>query len=136
IIAQKRNRLKELMLDHTLARTSWRIQQSKQDLDYLTGRLQEGITGFITKKDDILKLLSTRLDLLSPLKILGRGYILAYNSSGQVVNSVYKVQENEQLSLRFKDGFVDCGVQKIRKSGESYGRTNQTGNAEFRNGNC
>lgn len=123
LIEKKRKQIKELMLDQALARTSWRLVQSRQDLDNLCCRLQEGITGFITKRDGILKLLSTQLDLLSPLKILGRGYALAYNSGGEVINSVHKVREGEQLSLRLKDGIVDCAVKKLRQSGEGNAQT-------------
>jgi exodeoxyribonuclease VII large subunit len=113
IITQKRHSVKDFLLDKTLSRTSWRIEQSKQDLDILSMRLQEGMTGFVSKKDGILKLLSAKLDLLNPLNILGRGYTLAYNSEGEVLSSVNQVRIGDKLSLRLRDGVVDCNVRKV-----------------------
>lgn len=113
IITKKRHSVKDLLLDKTLSRASWRIAQSKQDLDILSVRLQEGMTGFIAKKDGILRLLSAKLDLLSPLNILSRGYALASNSEGEVLSSVNQVSVGDKLSLRLKDGTIDCNVRKV-----------------------
>lgn len=121
LIERKRHKVKENMLDQALARTSWRLEQSRQDLDILSTRLQEGLTGFITERDGILKLLSAKLDLLSPLNILGRGYTLAFTAEGKVLNSVNQVNKGEPLSLRFRDGLVDCRVRKVIKSEDNNG---------------
>ncbi len=45
------------------------------------------MTGFLADKNGILKLLTAKLDLLSPLTILGRGYSLAYGSKGNLLRS-------------------------------------------------
>lgn len=119
LIERKRSKVKEVMLDQALARTSWRLEQSRQDLDILSNRLQEGMTGFITERDGILRLLSAKLDLLSPLNILGRGYTLAYNSAGKILGSVNQVTEGDKLSLELKDGRLDCKVSKVTRRGSN-----------------
>jgi len=75
--------------------------------------LQEGITGFINDRSGILKLASAKLDLLSPLQTLSRGYSLAYDSQGKVIRSVGQVKKKEELRLRIRDGTVECEVRNV-----------------------
>lgn len=122
VIEGKRHRVKELMLDKALTKTSWRLERSRQDLDLLFSRLQEGMTGFLTERDGILQLLSAKLDLLSPLAILGRGYALSYDMKGQVLRTVDQLSEHDQLLLKLSDGQVDCQVRKVIKREQAENR--------------
>lgn len=115
ILDQKRHLVAELMSDRTLAGTTWRLEQSRQEVDILSMRLQDGMTGFLTDRNGILSLLSAKLDLLSPLSILGRGYALAYTSTGEVLKETKQVQAGDNLQLRIKDGKIDCQVKTIRE---------------------
>jgi len=112
ILDQKRHLVAELMSDRTLARTTWRLEQSRQEVDMLSMRLQDGMTGFLTGRNGILSLLSAKLDLLSPLNILGRGYALAYTSTGEVLKETKQVKTGDDLRLRIQDGTIDCRVKK------------------------
>ncbi len=57
--------------------------------------------------NDIIK----TLDLLSPLKIMMRGYALVYHED-QLVKSVKSVEVGDELHLRMKDGTVVTTVEK------------------------
>ncbi len=116
VLERKKQRVHQLMTDHTLARLNWKLENARQEVDLLSMRMQEGMTGFITDKNGILKLLSAKLDLLSPLSILGRGYTLAYTPKGEVLHSVKSVKTGDDLLLRMKDGLVDCKVEVVRES--------------------
>jgi exodeoxyribonuclease VII large subunit len=116
ILDRKRHRLQEIMAEDSLARPGWIIEQSRQDLDVLTQHLQEAMTGFVTERNDILKLLSAKLDLLSPLAILGRGYSLAYDEQGRVIKSVQQIKEGDLLALKFGEGAAACRVRKIENN--------------------
>ena len=48
--------------------------------------------------------LAGRLDALSPLRVLARGYAVAFDERGHVVASVTKVQPGERLRVRLHDG--------------------------------
>ncbi|NLI93550.1 MAG: exodeoxyribonuclease VII large subunit [Peptococcaceae bacterium] len=113
VLERKRHRLQELMTDSRLARPGWIIERSRQDLDVLSQQLHEAITGFVADKNGILKLLSAKLDLLSPLAILGRGYTLAYDSEGSVLKTVRQIKEGDSLSLRLRDGSASCRVNRV-----------------------
>ncbi|KUO58898.1 MAG: exodeoxyribonuclease VII large subunit [Gracilibacter sp. BRH_c7a] len=113
ILEKKKRKVEELRSSSVLARPTWRLEQSRQELDSVSGRLQEGITGFINDRSGILKLASAKLDLLSPLQTLSRGYSLAYDSQGKVIRSVGQVKKKEELRLRIRDGTVECEVRNV-----------------------
>ena len=53
---------------------------------------------------------AARLEDLSPLSILGRGYALAKNKEGKLVSSISTVAEGEALELTVADGLINCTV--------------------------
>lgn len=109
-LQQKRGLLKELAGRSSLQNPYWRLSQSRQELDVLASRLQGNMTGFLADKNGILKLLTAKLDLLSPLTILGRGYSLAYGSKGILLRSVEDVNLEEDIRVRFVQGSIMCRV--------------------------
>ena len=57
-----------------------------------------------------LSALSGRLDALSPLKILERGYALARDPSGRVLKRVAQFAPGAEFQLRVSDGDVAARV--------------------------
>ncbi len=60
-------------------------------------------------------LAAARLNDLSPLAILGRGYAIARSSRGDVVKSVKHTFPDESLSVVLHDGIVDCQVKQVQE---------------------
>jgi exodeoxyribonuclease VII large subunit len=54
--------------------------------------------------------LAGRLDALSPLRVLARGYAVAFDERGHAVISVTQVQPGERLRLRLHDGELSAQV--------------------------
>lgn len=104
-----------------------------RELDRLASRLPESAKGF-ADKEHALVLVSARLqnegrtllrghtsdiarfaaslDALSPLKVLGRGYAIAYGEDG-VRTSARAYQEGDALRVRFADGDVHATVTGV-----------------------
>ena len=61
--------------------------------------------------------LAARLDNLSPLKTMMRGYSVVEDEQGNVVPSSQSLKENQAISIRMKDGRVEAKVCTIRKEG-------------------
>lgn len=55
-------------------------------------------------------LMAARLHDLSPLKTLARGWSIAYDEQGAVVQSVTQVKPGDRVSVRVKDGLIDTNV--------------------------
>lgn len=115
LLERKRKVLDEIKMNPVLSRPAWRIDKSRQELDHLFARLQEGITGFLSEKSGILRLTSAKLDLLSPLQILARGYSLAYDSQGKVIKTIDQVNTGETIDLKIQDGSIGCIVSSTRR---------------------
>jgi exodeoxyribonuclease VII large subunit len=109
-LQQKRNKVEALAGRASMQNPSWRLAQSRQELDVLAGKLQGSMTGFVADKNGILKLLTAKLDLLSPLAILGRGYSIAYGPKGNLLHSARDVNLDEEIKVRLSQGSIACRV--------------------------
>lgn len=109
-IERKRQHLAGIANKGPLRDPFWRIDQNRQRLDTLHMRLQEGMTRFVNEKNGILKLLAAKLDLLSPLTILGRGYSLAYDEEGKLLRSAAHVELQDQIYVQLSEGRLSCKV--------------------------
>ncbi|WP_408006710.1 exodeoxyribonuclease VII large subunit [Pseudalkalibacillus sp. A8] len=58
-----------------------------------------------------------KLNALSPLSIMERGYSLAYDQgTDNLIKSVKQVQPGDQVTVRLKDGKLDCQVWGLEES--------------------
>ena len=89
-----------------------RVQDEYVRLDKVIKRIET----LITKKEKDLKIktveLITKIDALSPLKILTRGYVVTENK-GVIVKSVNQVKVNDEIDIKFSDGSVKTKVLKV-----------------------
>ena len=61
-----------------------------------------------------LALAAARLDDLSPLAVLARGFSIARDGSGAVVRSVEAVAPGDALAVTVADGELDCLIRASR----------------------
>lgn len=60
-------------------------------------------------------MLAASLDALSPLKVLGRGYSVAKDTTGQLLRSIEQTEVGQAITVTLGDGSLDCTVDGIRK---------------------
>jgi exodeoxyribonuclease VII large subunit len=65
-----------------------------------------------------LAALAGRLNALSPLATLERGYAAAYGADGATLSSVADFGDGDAFTLRLRDGEVDATARRIRAAGE------------------
>lgn len=65
-----------------------------------------------TKYDRII----TALQALSPLKIMERGYSLAYTGEHRLIKSIKQVKNNEPIQVQLTDGSLLCKVEDIKEN--------------------
>ena len=63
----------------------------------------------IDKKSNKYLQLVSKLEALSPLKTLQRGYTMA-KIDGSIISSCKKIKKGDKLSITFRDGEVDTEV--------------------------
>lgn len=84
----------------------------QQSVDYLTRRLEQGMRHVIARESAHLANLAARLDNLSPLATLARGYsICTARDSGQVLSDSSEVNTGDKLAVRLYQGLLHCIVE-------------------------
>ncbi len=105
-----RLRYEKCMANRVFKEPLQKINERYITIDMKIKQMQNSITNKV--KDNKTKMIEliTKLDTLSPLKTLARGYSLTTDTSGKVVNSVTKIQKNDELIIRFQDGSTNVKV--------------------------
>lgn len=96
--------------------------QQRQRLDLLTNRLQTGIRHQLQLRREQFGIRAARLDALSPLRVLGRGYAVVYKEE-QAVSSVDVIERGDTVRVRMADGELLCSVEDIQEKEDHDGRT-------------
>jgi exodeoxyribonuclease VII large subunit len=55
-----------------------------------------------------LSLAAGKLDTLSPLGVLGRGYAIAFDNKGRVIRRAGDVATGDRVKVRVSEGEIDC----------------------------
>jgi len=80
-------------------------------LDRNGDRLVRCVESRLEKSGALLTAHSARLDALSPLRVLARGYAVARAADGQVLKRVAQLPGGKEFRLRVSDGEIDARVQ-------------------------
>lgn len=89
------------------------IDELRQRTDDYLHRAQRGFEMGALSKRKAYESLVAKLDALSPLKVLSRGFALATDTEGSVVRSVKSLSAGDRLTLRLADGGAECMVQEV-----------------------
>lgn len=109
--------LSQLMLRPCIAKPETLLEGAKTRLEQNKTRLLNATnqTQFTHKAK--LSELSAKLDALSPLKVLSRGYSLVTQNSKSV--SAKELSADDEISIRFWDGTVEAKVTSKKGSGKN-----------------
>ncbi|MCH2465835.1 MAG: exodeoxyribonuclease VII large subunit [Gemmatimonadetes bacterium] len=108
---------RKTMMDNALSRLGLRIerrvQSAQQMLDHDFGRLQNRVRGILDRGRQRLIGVEGKLDALSPLATLRRGYSVARTGDGQILKSVRDFVKGDSFTLRVSDGEVIAEAKEI-----------------------
>ena len=75
-------------------------------------RLQQAVTGLTRQEEKRLAILAGKLQALSPLATLARGYSICTTADGKkVITNAANVKIGCRLALRLQKGVLDCVVK-------------------------
>ncbi len=93
--------------------TSVRIARARRDVEGLSLRLSRALERRLAAERGELARAASRLDALSPLAVLSRGYAIATTDAGRAVRSATEVSPGERLRVRVHDGAIVTQVVSI-----------------------
>jgi exodeoxyribonuclease VII large subunit len=92
------------------------LQQRRKSLEMLRDRLSSAATHQISLKKQHFIGCTSKLDALSPLKVLTRGYALTQREDGQVIRSVQQVHLDDRICVTLGDGRITAEVREVKEN--------------------
>ena len=86
------------------------LDQKRKNLQLLQNRLVSAENNAIHRRKQTFIGLTAKLDAMSPLKVLTRGYAMAETHDGTVLRSVDQVQKNDTIKVTLSDGHLIAAV--------------------------
>jgi len=86
-------------------------------LAQLEGRLRHAAAGETVRRRRAVQALAGRLESLSPLACLARGYSICTLPSGEIVTRARQVAPGAAVSVRLGEGSLGCRVEEVRGPG-------------------
>ena len=113
-VERARERLARLAHSTDKSRILTLLDNRRQSLIYLDEKSRFLANGVLNKAREVLSKNAARIDALSPLSTLSRGYSIA-EKNGKTVKSVNELKVGDTVSLRVFDGNARLNVMEIRK---------------------
>ena len=108
-----RKRLNDIAGKRVFASPLGYFDEKRMMLDYLSERFRTIAEKQLTVQNHRLANAAARLDAMSPLKVLGRGYAIALDDSQTAVRSAETLHPGDRLCVRFAAGSAQCEVQSV-----------------------
>ena len=114
-VESARERLRSIEQSYALRNPEERIAGLRQRLDDLSSRLTPAGERKLAMAREKMAALAGRLESLSPLKVLLRGYsVTQHECDGRVIRSVADVSAQESIQTRVSDGMIVSRVEATK----------------------
>lgn len=94
-------------------------EAEKLSLEQRTTMLTKLMQQALQKKQWEFQHKLTKIDGLSPLKIMNRGYSLAYQQDGTIIKSVDQAKEGDTIQVHLQDGQIACEIQEVKERNDN-----------------
>ena len=110
-----RQKLGTLSSSHCLKSPMGYLEQRREMLGNLTARLAgAGKTDMLRKRQRYVAL-TAKLDAMSPLKVLVRGYSMVQKEDGTIVRSASQLTSGNRISVSFSSGSISATVDEVKE---------------------
>ena len=92
------------------------LDQKRKTLELLNSRLISNQKSTLDKKKQRFVGLTAKLDAMSPLKVLTRGYAMASTEDGSVLRSVRQVKTGDCVNVSLGDGSLRACVTDVKEN--------------------
>lgn len=111
-LRERRERVARLARSRVLAQPLRPIQEARQRLDEWVTRLEAAFARALSDRRTALAHLAARLESLSPLGTLARGYAVATTLEGAVIRRLEAAPPGSAILVRVSDGSLGCRVEE------------------------
>lgn len=111
---QRQKSLDVMMAKKCLSSPLFFVEEQGMRLDYLTRRFASAAQNGLANGNRRLTAAAAKLDALSPLKVLSRGYAIPHRGDS-VIHSVKDVAVDDRLQIQVSDGVIGCRVTEAKE---------------------
>ena len=112
-----RQQLRMLSASPVLQSPTGSIEQRRNQLSLAYNRLLSSHRQILHQRRQKYVALTAKLDAMSPLKVLTRGYAMAQKEDGSVIQSIHQLSEGDALRVTVSDG----SFRAVVSNGKEYG---------------
>lgn len=112
-ISNTRNNLKYIQTKLNLYNPINQLNTKKQYSDELYTRLNDAFNSLFTNRKHMLAIYAEKLNGLSPLNKISKGFAYFTNDKGEAINSVKQVNVGDDVMLTIKDGQIKAKTYDI-----------------------
>ncbi|MBR4873684.1 MAG: exodeoxyribonuclease VII large subunit [Clostridia bacterium] len=120
-IETDRSRLKLLRESGVLSGAAPMLNEKRMMLLYMEKNLDGVLRNTVTRSSTALSGVAARLEALSPLSVLARGYSVVTDADGASVRSISRVKVEDDISVRVSDGTLVATVKSVQKEKKQRG---------------
>ncbi|MBI4368581.1 MAG: exodeoxyribonuclease VII large subunit [Candidatus Omnitrophica bacterium] len=113
LLASKREALDHLKESYTFRQPLVYVHQLSQRADELLRQMQNYLKGIIQEKRQSFRNLAGKLETLSPLGILKRGYSITFDHEGNLVQEIKRLKAGETILTRVKTGSIKSKITEV-----------------------
>ena len=109
-------RLEALAVSPALRSPTAYLDRREKDLSLLKNRLSAAQERTVSASNARFVGCVAKLDAMSPLKVLSRGYAMAQTEGGQLLRSVRQVAPGDEITLSISDGKITASVLNAKET--------------------
>ncbi len=110
-----RLRLNALSSSSAMQGPTMYIAQRRKSLELLRSRMTAVQSRYLYGNKQRFMSLAAKLDAMSPLKVLTRGYSLTTAQDGAVLHSVKQAKPGESINIRLADGLLSASITDVEE---------------------
>ena len=92
------------------------LDERRMSVAYLENRAQSAFSQKTTEAKSAFAALCAKMEALSPLRVLSRGYTAVFDGEGRPITAGKDLNKGDRVSIRFSDSTVDATVNGVRES--------------------
>ena len=107
-------RLASFSPENARAQLENRLNRRRMMLDSLSTDMQHSIHNLLNQRKAKAELLRHKMEALSPLAVLDRGYSIVTDKDGRTLKSVSQANAGDNITIRLSDGRILADVQEVQ----------------------
>ena len=113
IIEMRKKHVEAITKSSVLRKPKERLANTQLELDRSIKRVESAFdSSFMRYKDGLLRNIE-RLEILSPMGVLKRGYSVTFDNEEKVISSIKQIKKDDLINIKLQDGSIKAVVKGV-----------------------